>query len=146
MWFATKNAAAATSTIGNLEPVIAPIGSELAAINTPPAATIASRYCAALNTILSGDTRALASAIIELTTYTSAATPGPNRNRIANANAAEIVTRASPRRRGTGIGSISPASTNADRTTSRTGSLTCQSVTHGSATSAASASATTNAT
>ena len=142
----TKNAAAATSTIGSSEPVITPIGSRLASVSTPAAATIASRYCAALKRILSGDTRAMASAITELATYTSAATPGPNRSRIANANAAEIVTRASPRRRGTGTGSSSPASTNADRTMSSTGSLTRHSVTHGNTTTAATARAATNTT
>ena len=40
---------------------------------------------------------------------------------MANAKAAEIVTRASPRRRGTGIGNSSPARTKADRTTNSAG-------------------------
>ena len=128
----TKNTAAAASTIGSSDPVIGPIGSEWASSSTPAAATIASRYCAALNRILSGDTRAAKSAITELATYTSAAGPGPNRSRIANANAAEIVTRACPRRRGTGIGSSSPTSANTDSATSSAGSSTCHSVTHGS--------------
>ena len=63
-----KNAVAAASTIGSSEPVIGPIGTECASVSTAAAATIASRYCAALNRILTGDTRCVASAITELET------------------------------------------------------------------------------
>jgi hypothetical protein len=65
---------------------------------------------------------------------------------MAKANAAEIVTRASPRRRGTGIGRSSPASTKADRTTNSAGSLTCQSGIQGTRISAPTASVATAAT
>ena len=123
-WLVTKNAAAGGQHDRQLGAVIGPSGSRVSDQHTPPAATIASTYCAALNRILSGDTRAGQRRRSPSSRRRSAPPDqAPNRSRIANANAAEIVTRASPRRRGTGIGSSSPASTNTDRTTNSAGSL-----------------------
>ena len=84
------------------------------------AAASESTYCAALNATFTNGIRATSpSATIEAAASATAAGSGPSRRSAASAKAEEVVTRSSPSRLGTSIGSSSPSSTIAPMTSRR---------------------------
>ena len=103
-----KKAAAPASTAG-------PFGCP-SSPSTAAAAASDSAYCATLKTSTAGRVRKTASPIAEASAYTTMAAQSPKASRTATPNALETVSQSLPARRGTWIGSSSPATTSPART------------------------------